>query len=95
MLGSSRFPLTSPGVVATLALLSATGASAQADTTRKFDRTPRECLAVSRIRNTDILDTTRTILFFLRGNKLMPPHVSAARNVSGARAQRPLRLRGA
>jgi hypothetical protein len=69
MLGSSRFPLTSPGVVATLALLSATGANAQSDE-EEFDRTPRECLAVSRIRNTDILDD-RTILFFLRGNKLV------------------------
>jgi hypothetical protein len=69
MLGSIRFPLTSAGVVATVAFLSTAGANAQGDE-EEFDRTPRDCLAVSRIRSTDILDD-RTILFFLRGNKLV------------------------
>ena len=69
MLGSIRFPPTSVGVVATVALLSTTGANAQGDE-EEFDRTPLNCLAVSRIRSTDIIDD-RTILFFLRGNKLV------------------------
>lgn len=68
MLESIRFPLMSIGVVSTVALLSASSVRAQDDAEDEFDRTPINCLSVSRIRNTDIIDD-RTILFFLRGNK--------------------------
>src|SRR5262245_7366185 len=79
MLGSIRLPLTSFGMAVTFALLSGTPTRAQEDAGEQkgsraqvdeeaLDRTPRRCLTIARIRDTDILDD-RTILFHLRGNK--------------------------
>jgi hypothetical protein len=68
MSGSIRFPLTSFGVVTTVALLCASNSRAQAADEKEFDRTPVKCLATARIRDTDILDD-RTIIFYLRGNR--------------------------
>jgi hypothetical protein len=62
MIDSTRLPLTSLGLAAA-ALLAGSSAWAQGgDDADTFDRTPRQCIATSRIRNTDILDD-RTIIW--------------------------------
>jgi hypothetical protein len=67
MQSSIRFPLTSFGIATAAVLLCASSPRAQVDE-EEFDRTPRRCVSVARIRNTDILDD-RTILFYMRGNR--------------------------
>jgi hypothetical protein len=68
MQGSTRFQLTSFGVVTTVVLLSASTVRAQGAEEEDFDRTPHKCVTTPRIRNTEILDD-RTIIFYMRGNQ--------------------------
>ena len=42
--------------------------AAQTDEEKEFDRTPVDCVTISRISKTEILDD-QTVLFFMRGNK--------------------------
>jgi hypothetical protein len=54
---------------ALLTMLAGVSVSAGADEDGALDRTPRDCLYVSSVRRTEVLDD-QTIIFYMRGNKV-------------------------
>jgi hypothetical protein len=52
-----------------LSILAGWSVSAAADEDTALDRTPRDCLYVSSVRRTEVLDD-QTIIFYMRGNKV-------------------------
>ena len=54
--------------MAAAAALFANFAAAQDDEAEAFDRTPEECISVSRIDRTEVLDD-RTVIFHMRGRR--------------------------
>ena len=68
MLAVSRSCATLTALAAAL-LPAVAGSQASQDVNDTFDRTPTECIAVSAIDRTDVIDDN-TIIFFMRGKKI-------------------------